>query len=131
MQTPAFAPLRKENYVSLTTFRKNGTAVATTVGFVESYGAIYVRTSAATGKVKRVRHSGRVMLAPCTGRGTLLGPHVEGTASLLSDHEEIARAVAAFSSKYGLQFRLIAFVQDIARFLRRRTDDVVYLAIVP
>jgi hypothetical protein len=71
------------------------------------------------------------MLAPCTAGGKVVGPRVEGTASLLSDQEEIARAVAAFASKYGLQFRLIAFVQDITRFLRRRADGAVYLAIVP
>jgi PPOX class probable F420-dependent enzyme len=123
--------LRKENYVSLTTFRKNGVAVAAPVGFVESHGTIYVRTSATTGKVKRIRNSGRVMLAPCTARGKVVGPQVEGRASLLSDQEEKARAVAAFASKYGLQFRLIAFVQDITRFLRRRTDESVYLSIVP
>jgi PPOX class probable F420-dependent enzyme len=64
IQTPSFAPLLKENDVSLTTFRKNGVAVATPVGFVERHGTIYVRTSAATGKVKRIRNSGRVMLAP-------------------------------------------------------------------
>jgi PPOX class probable F420-dependent enzyme len=131
IQAPSFAPLLKENYVSLTTFRKNGVAVATPVGFVESHGTIYVRTSAATGKVKRIRNSGRVMLAPCSAGGKVVGSQVEGKASLLSDQEEIARAVTAFASKYGLPFRLIAFFQDITRFLRRRSDDVVYLSIVP
>jgi PPOX class probable F420-dependent enzyme len=131
IQTASFAPLLKENYVSLTTFHKNGIAVATPVGFVQSHGTIYVRTGAATGKVKRIRNSGRVMLAPCTAGGKVVGPQVEGKASLVSDQEEIARAVAAFASKYGMQFRLIAFFQDITRFLRRRTDDAVYLAILP
>jgi PPOX class probable F420-dependent enzyme len=130
-QTTSFTPLLKENYVSLTTFRKNGAAAATPVGFVESNGTIYVRTSAVTGKVKRIRNSGRVMLAPCTAGGKVLGPQVEGKASILSDQEEIARALAAFASKYGIQFRLITFFQGIARFLRRRTDDSVYVAIVP
>ena len=90
-----------------------------------------VVTSAATGKVKRIRNSGRVMLAPCTVAGNVVGPQVEGKASILSDQEEIARAVAAFASKHGIPFRLIAFLQGLARFLRRRTDDTVYLAIVP
>ena len=131
IQTPSFAPLLKEHYVSLTTFRKNGAAVATPVGFVESNGTMYIRTSAATGKVKRIRHSGFVTLAHCTADGKVLGPQVEGKARIVSDQGEIARAVAAFASKYGLQFRLIAFVQDITRFLRRRTDESVYLSIVP
>jgi len=123
--------LLKANYVSLTTFRKNGAAVATPVWFVERKGTMYIGTSAAAGKVKRIRNSGRVTLAPCTARGKVVGPPVEGKASILSDQEEIARAQAALASKYGMQFRLIAFSQGIARFLRRRTDDYVYLAIVP
>jgi PPOX class probable F420-dependent enzyme len=129
IQSTSFAPLLKANYVSLTTFRKNEAAVATTVGFVESNGTIYIRTNMATGKVKRIRNSGRVTLAPCTSGGKILGPQVEGKASILSDQEEIARALAAFASKYGLQFRLIASLQGIVRFLGRRTDDSVYLGI--
>jgi len=123
--------LLKERYVSLKTFRTNGAAVATPVWFVESHGTMYIGTGAATGKVKRIRHSGRVTLAPCTARGQVLGPPVEGEARILSDQAEIARAHATLASKYGMQFRLIAFSQSIARFLRRRTDDYVYLAIVP
>lgn len=131
VQTTSFAPLLKERYVSLTTFRKNGAAVATPVWFVERNGTLSIGTGATAGKVKRIRHSGRVTLAPCTARGQVLGPPVEGKASILGDQEEIARAHTALASKYGMQFRLIAFSQGIARFLRRRIDDYVFLAIVP
>jgi uncharacterized protein len=130
-QTTAFAPLLKERYVSLTTFRKNGAAVATPVWFVESNGTLYIGTDATAGKVKRIRHSGRVTLASCTAGGKVLGPHVEGRASIVSDPGEIARAQAALARKYGMQVRLIAFSQGIARLLRRRTADYIYLAIVP
>jgi uncharacterized protein len=130
-QTTSFAPLLKERYVSLTTFRKNGAAVATPVWFVESNGTMYIGTDATAGKVKRIRHSGRVTLASCTAGGKVLSPHVEGLASIVSDPGEIARAQAALARKYGMQVRLIAFSQGIARFLRRRTADYIYLAIVP
>ena len=130
-QAPPFAPLLKEHYVSLTTFRKNGAAVATPVWFVESKGTIYIGTDATAGKVKRIRNSGRVTLAPCTAKGKVLGSHVEGQASIVSDQEEIVRVQAALARKYDMQFRLIGFFQGIARFLRRRTDNYVYLAIVP
>jgi hypothetical protein len=56
---------------------------------------------------------------------------VEGRASIVSNPEESAQALAALASKYGMQFRLIAFSQGIARFLHRRRDDYVFLAIVP
>jgi PPOX class probable F420-dependent enzyme len=130
-QSTPFAPLLKGHYASLTTFRKNGAAVATPVWFVESNGTIYIGTDATAGKVKRIRHSGRITLAPCTAGGKVLGSHVEGRASIVSDQEEHARAQAALARKYGMQFRLIGFSQGIARFLGRRTDAYVYLAIVP
>src|SRR5215468_7852781 len=130
-QTTPFAPLLKEHYVSLTTFRKNGAAVASPVWFVESNGTMYIGTDATAGKVKRIRNSGRVTLAPCTAGGKVLGSHVEGQASIVSDQEEIVRVQAALASKYGMQFRLIGLFQGIARFLHRRADNYVYLAIVP
>ncbi len=98
-----------------------GDAVATPVWFVESHGTLYIGTDAVAGKVKRIRHSGFVTLAPCTAGGKVVGPHVEGQVSIVSDPEEIARAQAALARKYGMQFRLIAFSLVIARFLRRRT----------
>src|SRR5215472_7007914 len=67
-QTTPFAPLLKEHYVSLTTFRKNGAAVAAPVWFVESNGTMYIGTAATAGNVKRIRNSGRVALAPCTAK---------------------------------------------------------------
>lgn len=130
-QITSFAPLLKERYVSLTTFRKNGAAVATPVWFVESNGTLYIGTDAAAGKVKRIRNSGRVTLAPCTASGKILGPHVEGRASMVSDPEESARALALLARKYGTQFRLIGFFQGLTRLVRHRPDTFIFLAIVP
>src|SRR5215831_15157748 len=103
-QITPFAPFLKEHYVSLTTFRKNGAAVATPVWFVESNGTIYIGTNATAGKVKRIRHSGHVTLAPCTAQGKVLGSRVEGQASIVSDQEEIVRVQAVLARKYGMQF---------------------------
>ena len=61
-----FPDLGKEQYIALTTFRKTGQAVTTPVIFAQSPGTIYVGTRADAGKLKRLRHTARVTLAPCT-----------------------------------------------------------------
>jgi PPOX class probable F420-dependent enzyme len=75
--------IRGQNYISLATFRKNGVGVYTPVWFAEDNGKLYVMTSAATGKYKRIRNNGQVKIAPCTIRGTITGPEFPATARIL------------------------------------------------
>src|SRR5215210_6903940 len=53
---PSFEALRKRKYVNLTTFRKSGEAVDTTVWFALVDGRVYVQTGRDSGKVKRIRN---------------------------------------------------------------------------
>ncbi len=131
MQVSPFAPLLKGSYVSLTTFRKNGVAVATPMWFAEDSDIIYIYTGATSGKVKRIRNSGRVTLAPCTASGKVTGTEIEGKARIISDTQEIARAEAALAKKYGIQRRMLYFFRGMARTLGRRADSGAYLAIEP
>jgi uncharacterized protein len=124
-----FAPLLKGNYVNLTTFRKSGVAVPTAMWFAEIDGIIYISTGASSGKVKRIRNSGRVTLAPCSANGKVTGDAVEGTARIISDQQEIARAEAALAKKYGIQRRLLFLPRDIAHAFGKRANDGAYLAI--
>ncbi len=125
-QVSPFEPLRKENYVNLTTFRKSGVAVPTPMWFAESNGIVYIYTGATAGKVKRIRNSGRVTLAPCTGRGKVTGDAVEGKARIISDQQEIVRAEAALAKKYGMLRRVLYMLRKI---FNRKTNDPAYLAI--
>ncbi|HTK07460.1 MAG TPA: PPOX class F420-dependent oxidoreductase [Ktedonobacteraceae bacterium] len=126
----AFTPLLKGNYARLTTFRKNGAAIATPMWFAENAGVVYMYTDATSGKVKRIRNSGRVTLAPCTARGKVTGAEVEAQARIVSDSQEIARAEAALAKKYGIRRRLLYFAFSLMSMVRRQTNDTdVYLAI--
>jgi PPOX class probable F420-dependent enzyme len=88
-------------YVLLTTFRTDGTSVPTPVWVVRIGDELRVWSIRDSGKVKRIRRSGRAQIAPCTMRGNPRGPSIDATARLLPDSE--ARAVLdALASKYGL-----------------------------
>jgi PPOX class probable F420-dependent enzyme len=129
-QVSPFEPLLKGSYVSLTTFRKSGVAVPTAMWFAESNGIIYIYTGATAGKVKRIRNSGRVTLAPCTANGKVTGEAIEGKARIISDQQEIARAEAALAKKYGIQRRVLYFFRSVtSAFQRGATSGTAYLAI--
>jgi PPOX class probable F420-dependent enzyme len=111
-------------YLSLTTFRRDGSAVATPVWVTRDGDHLYVITSATSGKVKRLRNNASVQLAPCDVRGRESGPQAAGTARLLDD-AGTRRVSAMVDQKYGLLARVLGF-RDRLR-ARRGHDDRVGL----
>lgn len=104
--------------VVLTTYRKDGTPVPTPVWVVRSGDELRVWTNPAAGKVKRIRNSGRVTLAPSSIRGRVRGAAVPGTASILPAAEANV-VLAAIGRKYGLSGRLA----QLTNWVRSRTSD--------
>lgn len=92
--------IARATYVLLTTFKRDGSAVPTPVWAVADEGALLIWTPRNSGKVKRIRRSGRVTVAPCTMRGKPTGETVEATAALL-DTAGTARVQEAIGRKYG------------------------------
>ena len=102
--------LAKEKYISLETLRKSGQPMPTPVWFVEENGALFVRTIANAGKVKRARNNPVVRVAPCTVRGVVTGAWVTGRATILPAQED-ARINALVTKKYGLMKRVFDLIQ--------------------
>jgi len=103
-----FAYLYPHEFFVLTTYRKDGTAVPTTVWFAHDQGKIYITTSHSAGKIKRVRNNGRVQMTPSDRTGNLLGePPVVGNGHE-STSEERGQARAVLMQKYGEMFERIA-----------------------
>ena len=99
------APLPHSTYVSLTTFRRTGAPVATPVWAAPDGDALVVWTRADSGKVKRLRHTARVTVAPCDVRGRVQGPAVDAVAEFVA-REDWPSALAALRRAYGLRFTL-------------------------
>lgn len=121
-----FSNLQGHQFISLTTFRRTGTAVATPVWFAEVGDRLYVTTDPDAGKVKRIRHTARVTVAPCTFRGQTLGPTLEARARLLTP-AEYGAAEAALKAKYGLQWTVLTLPER----LRGRAAERAFLEITP
>jgi PPOX class probable F420-dependent enzyme len=101
MPTAIPEAIRGQKYISLTTFRKNGAAVATPVWFGEESGKLYVMTRSDMGKTKRIRNNSQVRVAPCTIRGKVTGPELAALARILPP-EEHAHARQTVNRKYWL-----------------------------
>lgn len=91
--------VRGQKYISLTTFRKNGTAVATPVWFGEDGDKLYVMTRSDMGKTKRIRNNPQVRVAPCTIRGKVTGAEFAASARILTPEEHV-HARQAINQKY-------------------------------
>jgi len=129
-QSPTFTNLHKASYMSLTTFRKSGEPVASPVWFAQDGSTLYLFTFPGAGKLKRIRHTPRVTVAPCTLGGKVTGPTSEGKAQILTKEEEQAHADHSLARKYGLTWRLYNGSMEIWRIIRRRPKvESVYVAI--
>lgn len=128
----AFASLEGCKYLNLETFRKNGEAVRTPVWFAEDLATdlagpaakLYVYTIGNTGKVKRIRHNGRVRIAPCNASGKLLGEWVDAHAEIVAG-EQAARGMGLLNKKYVPWKQLLDF------FAMLRPRERVVMAILP
>jgi hypothetical protein len=69
---PGSAPPQfKGKYLSLTTFKRDGTGMATPVWFVAEAGKILVITDADSHKVRRIHQNPAITVAQCTASGRL------------------------------------------------------------
>jgi PPOX class probable F420-dependent enzyme len=124
-----FDALGDDRFVSLTTFRKTGVAVSTAVWIARDGDALVVITPEESGKVKRLRNSGRVELRTSGRMGQVddAAPVLYGTAVLLPD-AETARITKVFRAKYGVEFSIFMGVE---RVLARRQKKRVIVRILP
>ena len=109
--------LATEPHISLTTFKRDGTAVSTPVWVAGDDGRLLVHSAVDTWKVKRIRRDSHVRVAPCAATGKVHGEALDGEAAILGDTALVEELEAR---KYGLMYRLIRLFRVVSRTLRRQ-----------
>ena len=117
-----FASLSSYEFVLLTTFRTSGVGVPTAMWFAHEHGKLYMVTGRSTGKLKRIRTTSRVLLAPCDWMGNVLGSQIEAYARELPVAQH-AHANAVLAEKYGEQYEMDSSEADDA-------DEETFIEIV-
>ncbi|MFF0362015.1 PPOX class F420-dependent oxidoreductase [Streptomyces sp. NA02536] len=103
-------------YLLVTSYRKNGTPVATPVWVVRDGDGLGVWTVADSWKVKRIRARGDVLVGPCDVRGNPTGDQVPATAEIC-DPATTARYRRLIARKYGPVGRLTLLGSRLRRGL--------------
>ena len=120
------APLASAKYLLLSSFNRDGAALATPVRVLADGDRAYFRTSDASGLSRRLRRADWVQVAPCTVLGVCrTGPTVDATARLLAG-DEASWAAEQLAPKYPVWRR---FLRSLARRVTRR--QAVYYEVQP
>lgn len=121
--------LGSETYISLTTFKRDGTPVSTPVWVAREDGRLLVHSAAESWKVKRIRRDGHVRVTACGFNGKPRGDTFEGVATIAP---ETARVQELEAEKYGFVYRLVRDSTALVRMLRRKPEaEAVTIAIAP
>lgn len=120
-----FQEIADGKYVSLTTFKKDGTPVATPLWGARDGDRLVLWTTADSWKVKRIKRNPKVTIAPCTARGKIEGDAVDGVAEIL-DAAGTEKARSAITSKYGI----IGWLTVKGSSLRRGKSGTVGISVV-
>jgi len=120
------APLASAKYLLLTSFNRDGAALATPVRVLADGDRAYFRTSDASGLSRRLGRADWVQVSPCTVLGVCrTGPTVDATARLLTG-DEASWAGAQLAPKHPVWRR---FLRSVARRVTGR--QAVYYEVQP
>ena len=118
MSSPTtLAGLGDERFVSLTTFRRSGEPVSTPVWIARDGDDLIVTTPKQSGKVKRLRHTPRVQLVPCSRTGAVAADALPLEAMAVVEDDDRSRALltAVFAAKYRLEYRIFLFIERLGK----------------
>ena len=109
-------------YISLTSFKHDGTGVATPLWFVSDGERLFALTDLHSGKVRRIRHHPQVLVAPCGPSGKLHSEPHEARVEVLTDSADLERVQKLLIGRYKLSYRLVMLGYRLGRRLRGQSS---------
>jgi uncharacterized protein len=115
-ESDAYAALRRAKTIVLSSYTRDGTAVATPVSLAVDGERLFFRSYDRAWKTKRIRNNPRVEVAPSTLRGKPTGDPVSASAVLLTGEDAKAAARALARTHRVLQKLLVPTAHRLARY---------------
>jgi uncharacterized protein len=115
--TDAVSALAAEKFVSLTTFKKDGSAVPAPMWIGRDGDQLFFWTPVDSWKAKRAKNNPRVVLVPCSRAGKVRdgAQPIDGVADVITEPATVQRLAGVIRRKYGLEFILVTFVERLLR----------------
>jgi len=105
-------------YLSVTTFKRDGTGVATPVWFVSDGRRLFAFTDLQSAKIRRIRHNPRVLVASCWVNGKLRREPVAARAEVLTASADLERVQKLLLARYNISYRVVMLFYRLGRRLR-------------
>jgi hypothetical protein len=125
MAATDLAPFVRQRNVLLTTYRRDGTPKGTPVHIAVDGDRAYIRTWNTAWKMRRLRNTPNVTIAPSTARGEPTGPAIPAHARVLSG-DEATHAARALARKYPILHGVL-----IPLFHRMRGYRTMHVELTP
>lgn len=107
-------------YLSVTSYKRDGTGIATPVWFVTDGKRLFAFTDLHSGKIKRIRRDPHVRVAPCHPTGKLRGEPIDGRAEVLTDTADLDRVQKLLLARYRISYRVVMTFYRLGRRMRRK-----------
>jgi PPOX class probable F420-dependent enzyme len=107
-------------YLSVTSFKRDGTGVATPVWFVSDGRRLFALTDLHSAKVRRIRRTPRVLVAPCRANGKLRSEPLPAHIEVLTATPDLERVQKLLIERYKISYRVVMLMYRLGRRLRGR-----------
>ena len=105
-------------YLSVTSFKRDGTAVATPAWFVSDGSRLFAFTDLHSPKIWRIRRNPHVLVAPCRVNGKVRRQPVAASAEVLTDPADLERIQKLLLKRYTVSYRVVMLIYRLGRRLR-------------
>jgi hypothetical protein len=105
-------------YLSVTTFKRDGTGVAAPVWFVSDGRGLFAFTDLHSAKVRRIRRNPHIAVASCRVNGKLRGEPVAALAEVLTAGADLERVQKLLLARYKISYRVVMLFYRLGRRLR-------------
>jgi len=105
-------------YLSVTSFKRDGSGVATPVWFVSDGSRLFAFTDLRSAKIRRIHRNPHVLIASCRPGGKLRREPVAARAEVLTAPADLERVQKLLLARYKISYRIVMFFYRLGRRLR-------------
>ena len=117
-RAPDLEALFPGRYLSVTSFKRDGSGVATPVWAVSDGTRLFALTDLHSPKIWRIRRNPHVLIASCRVDGKLRRARVPARAEVLTSTADLQRVQQLLLSHYRISYRVVMLFYRLGRHLR-------------